>query len=120
MEPDMRADAAVLRTSLARIRAEAQQIQAAELPAKTTAFITQLERLAVSLPEMTDIAKRNELVRIGELATVLSSWIDDRDPGASAAFEEAALSLGMIQSSESELLEAIVGVARSALALLRR
>jgi hypothetical protein len=113
----MRADRMKMRASLARIHADARHMPLTQLSLETAAFIAELERVAISLPGMTDIGKRDELTKVCEAGFELSGKLDDGTPGA-CEFEDAITGLGMMQVSESELLEAIVGVAQSALALL--
>jgi hypothetical protein len=112
----MASELANIQASLLRFRGSARKRYAAgSLEAKILSFIGEMERLARELPEMSDVAIRNEMQRVSEAGSAICEQIDQVDSSAGDDIETAVLALGTGQVTEAQRLEVIVEVAAAAL-----
>lgn len=105
-----------IQASLSRLRGSARRRYAADsLEARILEFIGELECLARKLPEMPDVAIRNEMERLSEAGSTICEQITQAQDGTGDDMEIAVLALGTGQATEAQRLEAIVEVAAAAL-----
>ena len=111
----MAVEIAEIQASIARLRSDSERRHA--LGSGISLFIRELERVALRLPEMSDVDKREAMRRLFDIGEDVCAKIGKQDPAAGRELEDALLSLGILQVDERQQLEAMVAVAASALRL---
>lgn len=113
----MPAEIAEMQASIVRLRIDGERRDRHRHNAVVLPFIRELEQVALGLPAMSEVERRNEMNRLSDIGAAVSDQIERYDQEAANELKDALLTLGVLQGTEAQNLEAIVDVAATALRL---